>query len=268
MNTIGNEFPREGSLKKHFYGVPYGISSFTNEQMDAFVENLYHQMVRDLGIELTKPQDSAANDEGEKMSEKLPPRMKLTDRFFEAVQYAAICHENQSRKSTSIPYICHPLGAASLIIEAGGDEDQAIGALLHDIAEDCGGEPRLVEIREKFGERVASIVRGCSDSLTESEDKKANWGERKKLHLSHLKDAHMDVLIVTAADKVHNARAIATDLQTTGLVVWKRFNKDTNSSLILKYYNDVFSILKQRDVTPLLLNPLASAIRMMEASCA
>ena len=264
MNKFENDVPREESPKKHFYGVPQEMGSFTDEQMDDFVENLYDQMVKDLGIEVIQPQDEEANEEGERMSEKLQPRMKLTDRFFEAVRYATKLHEDQVRKSTDIPYICHPLGAASLVIEAGGDEDQAIGALLHDIAEDCGGEPRLVEIRQKFGERVASIVWGCSDSLTESEERKANWEERKELHLSHLKDANMDVLIVTAADKLHNARAIATDLQTIGPDVWKRFNKHTNRELIVKYYNDMFKILIEKDVTPKLLKPLASAIKIME----
>jgi (p)ppGpp synthase/HD superfamily hydrolase len=252
------------SPKKVFYRVPEGIDKFTDEQIDQFAENLYNQLIKDLGIEVTQPQNEK-QDEGEEMSVKLPPAIKLTDRFFEAVRYATKWHENQSRKSTDIPYICHPLAAASLVIEAGGDEDQAIGALLHDIAEDCGGEPRLVEIREMFGERVSSIVRGCSDSLTESEDSKAIWSVRKEQHLSHLKDANMDVLIVTAADKLHNARAIATDLQTVGPDVWKRFNKDTNNSLIIKYYRDVSAILTEKEVTPKLLNPLASAIKIMEA---
>ena len=200
------------------------------------------------------------------MSTSLKPRVTLTDQFFTAVVYATTMHGEQVRKFTDIPYICHPLGVASLVIEAHGDEDQAIAALLHDVAEDCGGGPRLVDIELMFGERVASIVRGCSDSLTEFEDKKANWGERKELHLSNLQDAQMDVLIVTAADKLHNARAIATDLQTSGSVVWKRFNKDTNKELIIKYYKDVFEILAEKEVTPKLLNPLASTIKIMEAN--
>ena len=100
------------------------------------------------------------------------PRMKLSEQFFKAVQYATEQHANQTRKSTDIPYICHPLGVASLVIESGGDEDQAIVALLHDVAEDCGGEPRLVEIEQIFGLRVAEIVRGCSDSLVTNEDEK------------------------------------------------------------------------------------------------
>lgn len=194
------------------------------------------------------------------MGNSSKPAITLSDRFFTALVYATTLHRDQTRKSTTVPYICHPLGVASLLIEAGATEDQIIAGLLHDIAEDCGGEPRLTDIEQMFGAGVARIVRDCSDSLTEFEDKKANWGERKELHLSHLKDADMDVLIVTAADKLHNARAIATDLQTSGSVVWERFNKDTNQALIIKYYKDMFEILAEREVTPQLLNPLATAI--------
>ena len=199
------------------------------------------------------------------MSKSLPPHITLTDRFVTAVLYATTMHREQSRKSTTNPYICHPLGVASLVLEVGGDEDQAIAALLHDVAEDCGGEPRIVDIEKMFGERVALIVRGCSDSLTESEDQKAKWRERKVLHLNHLESADLDVAIVTAADKLHNARAIATDLQTIGSEVWKRFNKETNRNLIIDYYKDIFKILKKKKVTDQLLNPLASAIKIMEA---
>ena len=199
------------------------------------------------------------------MRKSLTPHITLSDRFVTAVLYATTMHREQSRKSTTNPYICHPLGVASLVLEVGGDEDQAIAALLHDVAEDCGGEPRIVDIEKMFGERVALIVRGCSDSLTESEDQKAKWRERKVLHLNHLESADLDVAIVTAADKLHNARAIATDLQTIGSEVWKRFNKETNRNLIIDYYKDIFKILKKKKVTDQLLNPLASAIKIMEA---
>lgn len=110
------------------------------------------------------------------------------------------------------------------------------------------------------------MVRGCRDSLTDSENKKENWGERKELLLSHLKDAHIDVLIVTAVDKLHNARAIATDLQTSGSVVWDCFNKDTDKGLIFEYYNSVFKIFAEGEVTLKLLKPLAGAIKIMEAN--
>jgi len=189
------------------------------------------------------------------------PHVILTDRFFEAMSYASEAHKDQVRKSTDIAYISHPFGVASLVLEAGGDEDQAIGALLHDVAEDCGGEPRLVEIAEKFGDRVAKIVRGCSDSLVVDDSKKAPWRERKEAHLAHLSEADADVLMVTAADKAHNARAIATDIQEIGDEVWNRFNASKGE--ILWYYNEMYIGLAERSVTPKLLHPLRAAIAIM-----
>jgi len=177
--------------------------------------------------------------------------------------YAADAHREQVRKSTNIAYISHPFGVASLVLEAGGDEDQAISALLHDVAEDCGGEPRLAEIADKFGERVAHIVRGCSDSLVVDEVTKAPWRERKEAHIQHLKDADSDIMVVTAADKTHNARAIATDIASIGNRVWDRFNAD--QSEIIWYYNSIFNLLSDAGVTPALLNPLRAAITVMES---
>ena len=190
------------------------------------------------------------------------PHMYLTDRFFQAMAYATDAHKGQVRKSTNIAYISHPFGVASLVIEALGDEDQAIAGLLHDVAEDCGGEPRLAEIAELFGDRVAHIVRGCSDSLVVDEDKKAPWRQRKEAHIRHLRSSDADVLLVTAADKTHNARAIATDIQSIGSKVWERFNSDQEQ--ILSYYNAVYTVLSEGRVTPTLLNPLRTAIGIME----
>ena len=198
------------------------------------------------------------------MKEKLLPQIQLTDRFITAVAYATTMHRDQSRKSTTIPYICHPLGVASLLIETGADEDQIIAGLLHDVAEDCGGEPRLVDIQEMFGKRVADIVRGCSDSLTESEETKEAWGPRKQKHIDHLKDASWDILMVTAADKLHNARAIATDFQIEGAEVWTRFNEETNQTLITTYYEDILEVLIEKKIPRNLLEPLTSAISIFK----
>ena len=197
------------------------------------------------------------------MKEDLKPHMALSDRFLTAGTFAARMHRDQVRKSTDIPYICHPLGAAASVIEVGGDEDQVIGALLLDVAEDCGGEPRLVEIQQIFGKRVAAIVRGRSDSLAPSEGEKAPWRERKDAHLQHLYEVSDDILIVTAADKLNNARALVSDLQTSGEKVRERFNADRDS--ILLYYNTMLKVLTDPGVTPLFLNPLGSAIKIMEA---
>jgi (p)ppGpp synthase/HD superfamily hydrolase len=192
------------------------------------------------------------------------PAVKLSIQYYRAFEYANTWHRDQARKSTVLPYILHPMGVASLVLEAGGDEEQAIAALLHDVPEDCGGEIRLVEILEMFGPRVERIVRGCSDSLVADPEDKAPWRERKQAHIDHIKTADMDTLIVTAADKTHNGRAIATDLQSIGSAVWDRFKK-TNREEILWYYTSFYDELAKRDVTPALLNPLKSAIEIMKA---
>jgi len=196
------------------------------------------------------------------MSNSEKPSTYLTDRFQKAMAYATELHKDQTRKSTAITYICHPFGVASLVLEAGGDEDQAIAALLHDIPEDCGGEPRLKEISEMFGSRVEKIVRGCSDSLVEDPEEKAPWKERKEVHINHLYEADLDTLTVTAADKAHNARSIATDLQNQGPSLWNRFN--ANRENIIWYYESVYTVLQAKGVNVALLTPLRSAIDVMQ----
>ena len=195
------------------------------------------------------------------MSDSRKPSTYLTERFQKAMSYATDLHKDQTRKSTDITYICHPFGVASLVLEAGGDEDQAIAALLHDIPEDCGGEPRLREISGMFGSRVEKIVRDCSDSLVEDPEEKAPWKVRKEVHINHLNDADFDTLTVTAADKAHNARSIATDLQNQGPSLWDRFN--ANREDIIWYYESVYAVLKEKLVSKALLTPLRNAIDVM-----
>ena len=193
----------------------------------------------------------------------LQPTVRLSIQYYRAFEYANQWHRDQARKSTTLPYILHPMGVASLVLEAGGDEEQAIAALLHDVPEDCGGEARLTEILEMFGPRVEAMVRGCSDSLVVEKEDKAPWRERKQAHIDHVATAHMDTLIVTAADKTHNGRAIATDLQTIGNQVWERFNASRED--IIWYYSTFYVELEKRGVTPALLNPLRTAIEVMKA---
>jgi (p)ppGpp synthase/HD superfamily hydrolase len=193
----------------------------------------------------------------------LQPSVMLSIQYYRAFEYANQWHRDQARKSTTLPYILHPMGVASLVLEAGGDEEQAIAALLHDVPEDCGGEIRLTEILEMFGPRVEAMVRGCSDSLVAEKEDKAPWRERKQAHIDHVATADMDTLIVTAADKVHNGRAIATDLQTIGDKVWERFNASRDD--IIWYYSTFYSALEERGVTKALLNPLLTAIEIMKA---
>jgi (p)ppGpp synthase/HD superfamily hydrolase len=146
--------------------------------------------------------------------------VRLGPRFDEALGYAVEVHRHQLRPGTAIPYVAHPLAVCAIVLEAGGDEEQAIAALLHDAAEDQGGARRLEEIRERFGERVKTIVAGCTDSL---EEPRPPWRQRKQRYLLHLRQAPMDELLVALADKLHNARAVLLDYRTHGDRVWGRF---------------------------------------------
>ncbi len=166
-------------------------------------------------------------------------QLLLTERFNSALLYASRLHARQKRKGSEVPYVAHLLGVAALVLEAGGDEDQAIAALLHDAVEDQGGEPRLEDIRGQFGQRVAEIVAGCTDSYT---DPKPDWCLRKKQYLAHLPNASRDVLLVSAADKLYNARTLLADWRVEGNRVFERFKGGKDGTLW--YYRalaDVFS---------------------------
>jgi (p)ppGpp synthase/HD superfamily hydrolase len=169
----------------------------------------------------------------------------LSARFEEAVSYAAQAHADQVRKGSGVPYVAHLLGVAALVLEDRGGEDEAIAALLHDAVEDQGGPTRLEDIRGRFGERVAEIVEGCSDSIPEEGQPKADWWERKCAHLDHL--AHVDgdlkapLLRVSMADKLSNLRATVRDAGLNGDGFWKVFRQGAASQLW--YYgrmNDIF----------------------------
>ena len=145
-----------------------------------------------------------------------------------AFRYAAEKHEGQTRKQTAVPYLSHLMAVASLVLEAGGDEDMAVAALLHDVVEDCGGMPRLREVRKKFGPRVASIVEGCTDSFGEP---KREWAERKKDYLREVKHADADTRLVSASDKLHNVRTILSDYRQHGEAIWARFSGKKEGTL-------------------------------------
>ena len=167
-------------------------------------------------------------------------------RFGRALAHAAEKHAGQKRKGTRIPYISHPLAVASLVLEFGGGEDEVIAALLHDVAEDCGGQEALDEIRQIFGMGVAAIVAGCTDTL---ENPKPEWRPRKEAYLAHLQAAHRSVRLVAAADKLHNARSIVRDYRREGEDVWKRFSAPKED--VLWYYGAVTRALEARGLSPL-----------------
>ena len=155
-------------------------------------------------------------------------QIKLGPRFQRAFEFAAKQHAGQTRKASSIPYIAHLMGVASLVFEAGGDEDLAIAALLHDVVEDCGGAPMLNQIRRRFGPRVAKIVDGCTDAY---QLPKAPWHDRKVSYINRLKKEDAETRLVSAADKLNNVRSILSDYRTIGESVWSRFNGGRDGTL-------------------------------------
>lgn len=163
--------------------------------------------------------------------------------------YAHQVHQNQRRKGTGIPYIAHILGVAALAMEYGATEDEAIAALLHDAAEDGGGEATLAEIRARFGDAVADIVLGCSDSLVEDPEDKLPWRDRKEKYLAHLDNASTSVCLVSAADKLHNVRSIMRDYREHGEDIWERFQGRRDGTLW--YYETVADTLMRRYRTQL-----------------
>ena len=156
---------------------------------------------------------------------------KLSGRFDEAFRYAHEAHKTQTRKGTETPYIGHLMGVASIVLDDGGTEDEAIAALLHDAAEDQGGRPRLADIRARFGDQVARIVEDCTDSW---DSQREPWAERKQAYVEHARTLGPSGLRVSAADKVHNAYAILRDLRNAGESVWSRFSVTPDD--VMSYY--------------------------------
>jgi (p)ppGpp synthase/HD superfamily hydrolase len=169
----------------------------------------------------------------------LPP---LNSRFEEALIFTTRLHQGQTRKGKDLPYISHLLAVTALVFQDGGDEDEVIAALLHDAVEDQGGLETLAEIRRRFGERVAMIVEGCSDSMGAP---KPPWLERKANYLAHLVIAPPEVRRVSLADKLHNARTILADLEEYGEATWSRFNGGRQGSLW--YYQSLVEIFQQSE---------------------
>lgn len=185
----------------------------------------------------------------------LPPTRLET-----ALAYAARLHAGQTRKGgEEIPYIAHLLGVCSLTLEAGGDEDQAIAALLHDAAEDQGGRETLEEICGRFGDRVASIVEACTDTF---EDPKPAWRRRKERYLEHLESVPPEALLVACADKLYNARAILQDHRRLGDEVFERFRAGKEATLW--YYRSVAEALSSSGLESWLVDELALAVAELD----
>ena len=181
-------------------------------------------------------------------------------RLAAAMSYAALIHGTQRRKGTAIPYVSHLMSVSALVMEFGGDEDQAVAGLLHDALEDCGPEHEKV-IHANWGSRVAKIVQGCTDGIPDANGKKADWHTRKRKYLEHFLSVENDTLLVSACDKLHNARAIVSDLRA-GHDVFARFNAGRDGTLW--YYQSLAKTISSRlGQTAPLARELTSAVTYM-----
>lgn len=168
--------------------------------------------------------------------------MNLSHRFGEALAFAFELHRDQRRKGGSkTPYVAHLLSVCAIVLEHGGTEDEAIAALLHDAVEDQGGDSARREIRSRFGARVAAMVDGCSDT---DQQPKPPWRQRKEAYLCHLPDAPRSVRLVSAADKLHNARSILQDYRQLGEDLWDRFRGGRDGTLW--YYRSLVQVFNER----------------------
>ncbi len=191
----------------------------------------------------------------------------LSERFFDALRYAAELHNHQVRKGAGAPYVSHLLAVASLVLEHGGSEDEAIAGLLHDAIEDQaqakgGAEVLRAEIRQRFGEPVLEIVNACTDAEVVP---KPPWRERKEQYLKHIAE-HTDPAYhrVSIADKLHNARAILLDYRVHGDALWDRFNRKDPASH-LWYYRGLADAFRAADQTPrMLIDELDRVVSEME----
>ncbi len=171
----------------------------------------------------------------------------LTHRFEEALLYATRLHSAQTRKGSGVPYISHLMAVASLTLEYGGGEDEAIAALLHDAVEDQGGAETREEILRMFGPGIAAIVDGCTDT---EEWPKPPWRDRKQAYIKHLRAAPRSVRLVAACDKLHNARSLAKDYRECGEALWNRFSGGREGTLW--YYRAIVKALRSVEVNPLI----------------
>ena len=168
------------------------------------------------------------------------------NRYTRAVCLAAEAHQGQFRKSTDIPYVTHPVAVAGLVAKYGGDEDQQIAGLLHDVLEDS---PEFGERVSEFGPRVLDIVKACTDGVPDpTSGQKAPWKERKEAYLLHLREEPDEALLVSACDKLHNLEAILLDLTEIGPLVFARFSAER--AQVLWYYSSLINIFEARKVAP------------------
>ncbi len=185
--------------------------------------------------------------------------MPYGEKFEDALTYAARLHRDQTRKGSGIPYVAHLLAVAAIVGENGGTEDETVAALLHDAPEDQGGKELLEDIRARFGDAVAEIVDGCTDTY---EDPKPTWRPRKEAYVEHMAKASPSVRLVSAADKLHNARSILADLRSLGDDLWDRFTGGKEGTLW--YYRALVEAYKGAG-TNAVVEELDQVVREIEA---
>ncbi len=178
--------------------------------------------------------------------------MYSTDRISAAFALAALVHEKQTRKSTDIPYISHPMAVAAQVAVWGGSEDQFIAALLHDVVED-GGAQYMPVIEKHFGKHVLDLVMACSDAAPQRGQPKGAWIERKEKYIANLRSAADEVLLISAADKWHNLASILADAKQLGEMVFDRFirqdfERTDKKKMVLWYYKEIISVYRERKV--------------------
>src|SRR5664280_1990117 len=162
--------------------------------------------------------------------------------FLDALEVAAVMFATTRRKKTRIPYVAHLLGVCAIVLEHGGTENEAIAALLHDTLEDITPTKQARRTVRAFGDDVYGIVEGCTDGTPNKKGRKAPWRERKETYVAALEHEPGPVRLVSAADKLHNARAIVADLRATGEKVWKRFNAPKED--VLWYYGALVEVFR------------------------
>jgi GTP pyrophosphokinase len=172
--------------------------------------------------------------------------MLLSPRFIAALTYTAELHQEQERKVSGVPYVAHLLRVAGIVLEYGGNEEEAIAALLHDAVEDQGGMPVLDEIRRRFGEAVAETVLGCSDAHVRP---KPPWRDRKQAHVDHVAGASPSVRLVVVADKLDNARSLLREYRVRGELLWNFFHGGRDGTLW--YYDAMLAALRNAGSTAL-----------------
>ncbi len=185
--------------------------------------------------------------------------MAFSHRLEDALVLAHQLHADQTRKGTTIPYIGHLLAVAAIVIENSGTEDEVIAALLHDAVEDQGGAKTREEIRQRFGEKVATIVDGLTDT---DQIPKPPWRARKEEYIAHLSEASSSVLLVSLADKIHNAGSILRDLRNEGDSVWSRFTGGKDGSMW--YYRALVEAFRARGQFTTMVDELDQVVSEFE----